>query len=317
MRDPRHPGWPDAGERTELRDVADRWKWAYVDLMHEQHRGRVLGRSTDRTLASAVAEFLEHRERVVEPATFSSDRTALNHLLETYAPSKPVAGIETQRYVDRLVDAGYRPSTIGQYCNALRAFWRWTGVDFPAPEIPNPGQMDVRYWTDEEVELVRQAPPEWVRLLDTTLYMGLRISEAVALRWSDIRGDTVRIQRQITQGRTEPKPLKGKRARTALILSGWQHPPGKGWVAGETPPTHHMYQRWLRKHLEDIGLYEVGTGWHTGRHTYARMVLEGGGSLEQLKQFLGHSSITTTEDSYGHFRPSVALEAARRALRSG
>ena len=72
MRDPRHPGWPEFGERTELRDVAERWKWVYVDWCLDRHRDRVLGHAEPRTLGDATREYLEHRARTVEPATLGN-----------------------------------------------------------------------------------------------------------------------------------------------------------------------------------------------------------------------------------------------------
>jgi site-specific recombinase XerD len=45
------------------------------------------------------------------------------------------------------------------------------------------------------------------------------------------------------------------------------------------------------------------------------MCLESGVSLEQLRVFLGHSSIRTTDDAYGHMRESVTITMARKAVR--
>jgi site-specific recombinase XerD len=70
----------------------------------------------------------------------------------------------------------------------------------------------------------------------------------------------------------------------------------------------------MRELLDAAKLNRKGVGYHTGRHTYARMCLEAGMSLEQLRMFLGHSSVRTTEDSYGHMREAPTLTLARRAL---
>lgn len=322
MRDPKHPHWPDDGERTELRDVAERWKWAYVDLAHGNHRRRVLGTKNARTLGKAIAEYLPERERAVEPRTFAGDRSVLKHLARHFKASAPVHTLDVQELVAALLDRGYKPSTVRQYTMNLRAFWAWLDLPFPEVSIPEPGTEGVRFWTDEEVETLRAhaatMEPAVLLSLDVALFMGLRIGEILALRWEDIDPDAwmVRVRRQIPQGRTTPKPLKGKRARTALVLSGWQHPPGDGLVVHRDGNVvgRRVQWRWMRDLLDATGLNHMGAGYHMGRHTYARMVLEGGGTLEQLRQFLGHASITTTEQSYGWLRQSEAIRSARKVL---
>ena len=318
MRDPRHPHWPTAGERTELQDVAERWKWAYIDLSHGTHRGRVLGLRSSRRLGEAIEAYTKHRVRVVEPRTFAGDQTALRHLQDHFPASTSVEAVHPQRMADALLDKSYQPSTVRQYMVSVRGLWAWLDLPFPPVAIPDHGRGDVRYWTDAEVERLRHAASgDVLRALDCTLYMGLRIGEVVGLRWEDLSGDSVRVQRQIPQGLTVPKPLKGKRARTSFVLPGWKHTGRAGLVVHRDgkPVGRRVQWRWMRTLLEATGLGTKGAGWHMGRHTYARVCLEGGVGLEQLRQFLGHSSIRETEDTYGHLRPAVAIELAGRAFR--
>ena len=49
---------------------------------------------------------------------------------------------------------------------------------------------------------------------------------------------------------------------------------------------------------------------HWYRHAYATRLLRGGASIEVVSSLLGHSSIATTMDVYGH----LTAEDARRAL---
>jgi len=49
---------------------------------------------------------------------------------------------------------------------------------------------------------------------------------------------------------------------------------------------------------------------HWYRHAYATRLLRGGASIEVVSALLGHSSIATTSDVYGH----LTAEDARRAL---
>jgi integrase/recombinase XerD len=54
----------------------------------------------------------------------------------------------------------------------------------------------------------------------------------------------------------------------------------------------------------------VGFGPHDFRHTYATWLLRRGAGMESVKQLLGHASISTTVDTYGH----LTVEDARATL---
>ena len=313
MRDPRHPTWPRNGERTELRDVAERWKWLYVDWCHQKHRARTLGYADEQTFGPAMAAYLEHRSRTVEEATHANDRTALAHLADSFLATTPVERLDIQPVIDRLLALRYKPSSLVTYRHHIGSFLQWCGVPIPTSVIPNPGKGDVQPLTDAEVRAVRDAAHNPVAV-DLGLFMGLRQSEIFAVQGTDIDVSewTVRVQRQMPKTGTTPKPLKGKKARTALILPGWQHPPIAGRMV-EWVSRRHQHKM-IRDTLDDAGVYVQGMGWHVLRHTYARIVLESGGTLEQLKSFLGHHSIRTTEQTYGHYSPDMAASQARQVI---
>lgn len=54
----------------------------------------------------------------------------------------------------------------------------------------------------------------------------------------------------------------------------------------------------------------VGFSPHWFRHTYATWLLRRGAGMESVKELLGHASITTTVDTYGH----LTVEDARATL---
>ncbi len=50
--------------------------------------------------------------------------------------------------------------------------------------------------------------------------------------------------------------------------------------------------------------------FHDLRHTCAALLIANGRHLEEVKEYLGHSSIRVTSDRYGHLFPKARAELA-------
>jgi integrase len=63
--------------------------------------------------------------------------------------------------------------------------------------------------------------------------------------------------------------------------------------------------KYLRSALKKLGLARPGLGWYEAtRHTFASRWVIAGGSIEKLKEILGHYSVVVTE-RYAHLRPDL------------
>ena len=143
---------------------------------------------------------------------------------------------------------------------------------------------------------------------------GLRTGEVFALQWRHVDLGTRRIHvRESVEG-----PLKDKESRIAPILDSllpvlteWKlKTGGEGRVI---PPMRsdgkkiwkHTPGNYLRRTLERLGLSRPGLAWYEcTRHTFASQWVLAGGSIEKLKEILGHYSVVVTE-RYTHLRPDL------------
>lgn len=358
LRNPMDPGWPTVGERTESEATAEQWKWSYHELALAAKHRRIfgLGRSPQ-VLSAAIEGYLEHREHVVERSTYQGDRTGTGHLLRglgAHTRTNTIGPEALQGIVDELLREGYEPSTLATYLKVWRVFLEWChfGVcgaalrgspdarrrlaEFFDPTtvvvIPNRGHTDVETIADEDIPRLFEAAakidelavgnfPSAVLAVGIGLYMGARKGEIFALSWQDIRPEarSVRIQYQVPKDSTSLKPLKGKLARTALVMPDWwplHRRDTVGFVCARNgkPVGTRTQNNLITRVLDTAGLNAIGRGWHVLRHTYARQFIEKGGRLEELQKSLGHTSVVTTETRYSHFHEDVASRLAAERI---
>ena len=143
---------------------------------------------------------------------------------------------------------------------------------------------------------------------------GLRTGEVFALKWAHVDLNTRRMHlRESVKG-----PLKDKDSRVVPILDGllpilkeWKlRSGGEGLIIppmrrdGETI-NKHTPGKYLRATLERLHLSRPGLGWYEAtRHTFASQWVLNGGSIEELKEMLGHYSVVMTE-RYAHLKPDL------------
>jgi integrase len=174
------------------------------------------------------------------------------------------------------------------------------------------------------------------------LAVGLRQSEAVSLRWTDVNLDnetlTVRrsLHRVAKHGLVYEEP-KADRSRRTLALPGpvtrrsaptepaqleergtagrlWQdHDLVFAQANGKPIERKSDWKAW-KKLLDEAGVREVRL--HDGRHTAATLPLSEGVHPRVVMEVLGHPQMRTTTDTYSHVMPALGKDAADRMGRA-
>jgi integrase len=177
---------------------------------------------------------------------------------------------------------------------------------------------------DEIARLLDAAEDPWRTLYAVAVQTGLRRGELLALRWSDLdlRKGLVYVRRSLARVRegdgyaVREVPLKTRHSRRTVDLSPatverlLTHP------AGDDPERDFVFRsraggpidpenvaRALRRHLTAAGLPAVR--FHDLRHTHASLLIAAGVHPKAMQARLGHGSITTTLNIYGHLMPSA------------
>lgn len=175
-------------------------------------------------------------------------------------------------------------------------------------------------------------------LLRFLVYSGCRISEALALNWSDINftDKSVMINKTLSHTKngltiSSPKTENsyGEIAlddQTINILKRWQINQRIHMLEyGESNPkmifcsvnkqyvSHNSFYARLKYITKNAGVPFLGN--HVTRHTHASMLLDAGASMKEIQERLRHSSITITMDVYGHLSKETKVNTVEKLVK--
>ena len=283
------------------------------------------------------AWFLEARAGVVttrsgdpyKPAALRSYEQSLRlHVYDTLGakPFHTIRRVDVQALVDRLAVNGCAPASIQGPVTALRVVFRRALERGDVEVLPTQGVKLPAVRTRRErfaspheaAQLIAAAPAEHRALWATAFYTGLRRGELLALKWDavDFAAGTVDVLAswspvdgiQATKNRGRRRVPIPTELRAHLAEHKMRQPPATVLVFdGATPDdiTKKADAAWKKAKLNRITLHEC-------RHSYASFMIAAGVIAKDLCDYLGHASITTTFDRYGHLMPGNETVAAEK-----
>jgi site-specific recombinase XerD len=239
--------------------------------------------------------------RNLSPATQRSYLHAVTKFSRHFGRSPDRLGLEDVRaFQVYLVSQGISWPSLNQTVCALRFFY---GVTLNRGEIPEripyarmPRKLPDILSPDEVVRFLEAVPSLKARAALTTAYAaGLRVSEVVSLKASDIDSDRMLIQ--IRHG-------KGAKDRTVMLSAQlldilriyWRLARPTDWLfpgRSEGPINVTVLHAACRSAAKGAGLTKK-VSVHTLRHSFATHLLESGVDIRIIQVLLGHNSLSTT-----------------------
>lgn len=204
---------------------------------------------------------------------------------------------------------------------ALASMYRWAvlwgKVDRnPMDRIPRAPQPPGRYievFTDAEIAALTSLDSRDGALMAILFDAGLRKAEARKLRAEHClleRRQLVVVGGKGGKDRVIPMTTRLVGALADLVLTDAIEPDEHIWHGGRgnqlgyraitrnRPIGEGTFHRWWGRCLEHAAIPYRNP--HVARHTFATRWLQRGGRMETLSRAMGHASIATTVDQYGH-----------------
>lgn len=282
-----------------------------------------------------VAAFVTARAHL-SPYTRAKYRSVLGLLADHVGAHRDVRSLSA-RDLQGFLDGGERKAvTRKTYATTLSPFFAWlveggvisanpvgqialARVPSTAPRFLLPDDIDA---ICEAIEKRRSDPHVrkdngiWlVPIVRANAYLGLRAGEVVNLRWEDVdlRRRRLRVANSETfltkSGKERLLPLC-----TAVVDILRELPRRSVFVFPNSSGTqlHRQYlSRAFKQAARAAGL--PNAHFHATRHTAASWLMMQGASIEAVRQYLGHSSVTVTE-RYAHLSEQAYARQITEAL---
>ncbi|MDE2316127.1 MAG: tyrosine recombinase XerC [Xanthomonadaceae bacterium] len=254
-------------------------------------------------------------ERQASPHTVDGYRRDLGKLT-AWMEAQGIAGFDAlesnrlRQFVAAQHRAGLAPKSLQRLLSSCRSLFRQLSREGALAHDPLAGvrgpkvhrKLPVVLDADEAATLVESGgdgalAPRDRAMLELFYSSGLRLSELVGLRWSDLdlNGGEVRV---LGKGRKTRIVPVGRHAMAALRALGEttgmaaESPVFRGRGGAAINP--RTVQLRLRK-LALAGGFAKHVHPHLLRHTFASHMLESSGDLRAVQELLGHADIATTQ----------------------
>lgn len=223
---------------------------------------------------------------------------------------------DLQQFIATLYDMGIAVRTIARIISGIKSFFAYLVLEDYIREnptellrTPQVGLKLPTVLTVYEIDLIEKSidvsTPEGVRnraIIETLYSCGLRISELVNLKFSDIFFDDgfVRVEGKGSKQRLVPISARAQKEINLYLESRKQIVPQKGQQdyvflskRGKAISRITVFH-FIKQYAQAAGITKEVSP-HTFRHSFATHLLEGGANIRAIQQMLGHEKITTTE----------------------
>lgn len=309
----------------------------------------------DKTTFKEIANlWFESYQNTVKPTTAKNLEFKLNAMIRDYFKDIQISDITVVFCQDLFLKLSKRYVMYASYASILNRIMKYAVLldiinTNPLDKVIKPKSKEVKkkdncYTKDELNKFLSVAKKDssqvFYILSHTIAYTGMRIGEALALKWSDINftDKTISINHTLVtvDGKKvlqTPKTKASKRIisvdqYTLKLLKEWQLEQKKAFFKLGKPYLHGdnfiftnsfgelYFSNEIRKIMSRLikrnGLKPISP--HGLRHTHASLLFESGIQPKEISDRLGHTNIKTTLDLYTHINDNQRSSAVDKFI---
>jgi len=248
---------------------------------------------------------------------YTDDLNKLTAYLQAIGKKPEEASLEDlQEMIAGLHEIGISPRSQARIVSGIKSFYRFLSLEnyiskdpTELLESPKIGLKLPDFLTITEINLIidsiDRSLPEGQRncaILETLYSCGLRVSELIGLRFSDLYLDEgfIRVEGKGRKQRLVPISSAAIKEINFYLQDRKLIPVKKGFEdilflsRRGTALSRIMIFHIVKVQTELAGVRKTVSP-HTFRHSFATHLLEGGANLRAIQQMLGHEKIATTE----------------------
>ncbi len=347
------PRGPDGKRKQNSQTIQGNKKQAQArmsEILHSLNEDRYI-KPTHLTVSAYIDTWLQdYAEVSVRPRTLRGYRSIVkNHIKPAFGSIRlrDLSARRVQSYYANCIRSGLSAQTILHvhrlFSAALKQAVKWDLMrrnileDITPPKRQRP---NIRFLSPDEVHtlLDESQLTNFYIPIHLAVSTGLRRSEILGLRWSDIKlrsrtitvsrtmveiaGNSAHIDRPKSHSSNRTIPIGTETVKTlnvhlelrSLQLAEMEIKLTKDSQVCIRPDGTLLRPDHLTKSYRKIatrcGLSDVR--FHDLRHTHATLLLSAGIPIHVVQKHLGHASIQTTVDIYGHVMPESEIAVAKK-----
>ena len=292
--------------------------------------------SMDMKLSSFVDVYFDDKVPRLKERSIMTKRTLIETKILPYFGDKQmndITAVDIIKWQNALLNQEYKPTYLRMIQNQLTALFNhaerfYDLKDNPCKKVDKMGRANAKelnFWTKDEFEVFIQCfteEEEMYRIIFLMLFwLGCRVGELLALTESDIdlEGGTVSIsktyfRRNKTDYITAPKTESSNRK---ITIPQFLQDEIKQFLDRQYelmpeerifPITDRAIQKKMKQKTEQAKLKPIRV--HDLRHSHIALLIEKGMQPLVIAQRVGHDSVNTTMNIYGHLYPNKQKQVA-------
>lgn len=292
--------------------------------------------SMDMKFASFVDVYFEDKAPRLKERSIMTKRTLFETKIIPYFGEKQmneITAVDIIKWQNALLNQDYKPTYLRMIQNQMTALFNhaekfYDLKDNPCKKVDKMGRSNAKelnFWTKDEYEQFIQCfspDEEMYRIIFQMLFwLGCRVGELLALTSQDIdfENGTVNIsktyyRRNQTDYITPPKTESSNRKITIPKFLAEEMKDFVDRQYGLTPEdrifpiTDRAIQKKMKQKTEQAKLKPIRV--HDLRHSHIALLIEKGMQPLVIAQRVGHDSVNTTMNIYGHLYPNKQKQVA-------